>query len=51
MNQEADLSYDVTALTIPAGQMDAAGAKIAAFIQEELKTSLFENVHGSYFKV
>lgn len=23
MNQEADLSYEVTALTIPAGQMDA----------------------------
>ena len=38
MNQEADLSYEVTALTIPADQMDAAGAKIAAFMQEELKT-------------
>ena len=51
MNQEADLSYEVTALTIPAGQMDAAGVKIAAFIQEELKTSLFDHVQGSIFIV
>ena len=51
MNQEADLSYEVTALTIPAGQMDAAGVKIAAFIQEELKSSLFAHVQGSIFIV
>lgn len=51
MNQEADLSYEVTALTIPADQMDAAGAKISAFMQEELKTSLFDHVQGSIFIV
>lgn len=49
MNLEDNPSYEVTALTIPAGQMDAAGAKIAAFMQEELKTGLFDHVQGSIF--
>lgn len=52
MNQEADLSYEVTALNHSC-RSDGCGRsqKIAAFIQEELKTSLFDHVQGSIFIV
>ena len=41
----------MTALTIDADQIDAAGEKIAAFMQEELETGLFDHVQGSIFIV
>ena len=41
---EDNLTYEVTALTIDADQIDAAGEKIAAFMKEELETGLFDHV-------
>ena len=48
---EDNLTYEVTALTIDVDQIDAAGEKIAAFMQEELATGLFDKVQGSIFVI